>query len=441
MKKTRDFIIIKKSKINSKDYNNLKNVLHEGSDLVKNENSRLSAESQIIYYFDLTWEYLSRISNIEKELEKNYLSKEIIRRDFFKIFEASKKCDDDKLIKSLMKKINIRFIKSKEINPEIFKFVFYTNMKIHSNQKVVYNKLLNVFNIKAIKFEDIKFETEDSRILKYFRSSNELLEVQVKSRTEYHAFEEAEKIIHKFFGFLSFIQNHNKGQDKFHVNEYALQYSFTLLSILSYIILDENYSFKERFSTASNRMHYKITNIKEEKLKFNKSLEFYFNEYEKISNSSKKEVKNNLDNILRLYYYATSENNLDSSFLKFWSLNERILKEMLGDMKDRKLLKSIKNVLKIYGKFIQIENRLDIIYEKRNQLVHENISDKITNNDRNLAKTITDHIIYFYIGFFKHVNNIKEYGFILENVHKTNTEIERSIQILNNINSLKENTN
>ena len=135
-----------------------------------------------------------------------------------------------------------------------------------------------------------------------------------------------------------------------------------------------------------------------------------------------------------LYYKASIDEDLDISFLKFWTLCERIIKN--GDDKsDDEVIKYMKKIIKLYNQPKSYQKRIYYIKEKRNLLIHENISE-ITQDDRNVIKSVCDLLFLFLIEFEKYVKNINEYEIFLKYFNQDN---ERLIEILNSIKDIKQN--
>lgn len=122
---------------------------------------------------------------------------------------------------------------------------------------------------------------------------------------------------------------------------------------------------------------------------------------------------------------------LGNSFIKFWSLSEKILKDICGDMNDNQLKKFMANILKGFNNFESMIDKIDVIYKKRNSLVHENKHGDITQYDRILVKTIAEELICFLIKYLDDVNDIREYGIILDYYHKNDDYKKRVIELIN----------
>lgn len=66
-------------------------------------------------------------------------------------------------------------------------------------------------------------------------------------------------------------------------------------------------------------------------------------------------------------------------------------------MKDTALKKHMKNILKANGYPKYLIRRIDVLYIKRNNFVHENKHGEITQYDQTLVKVIAERLIDFLI--------------------------------------------
>ena len=122
---------------------------------------------------------------------------------------------------------------------------------------------------------------------------------------------------------------------------------------------------------------------------------------------------------------------MENSFIKFWTLAEKILKATFGQMNDESMVRYMKKILKYFGFANYIQDRIHFLRIKRNRLVHE-IKDEITINDRNIIKLVVDYLILFLLNWSGEVNNNEEYKFILDNFNKT--DLNRRIELLSILN-------
>lgn len=428
-------IILKKSNKNEATF---KKIVIEGSKLIKEEDGNLSSGSEIGHYFSMALDFISKSTNMEKVLKRELLSPINIRKDFFKIFYSLKDYEEDDLIEKFLESLNETLDEQKNEEPKIFNFAFYTNIKVSEKNIEIWKDLLCDFNINYLEYSDLEIpKSSISDSLEVFETNNEILGVKIKSRSIYYAFDEAQKKLYVLFGFLTFCNKVNVDSRRYHVNEFALDQSLSSMKIVSYIIINNENSLEEDPDTAYLRLFSKIK-VNDEKLKINSKIEPILEKYNEIISSDKK-FKFKVNEMFELYYNASFESTLDSSFLKFWTFNERFLKEMLGEMKDKKLIKMMNNLLDGYGISRLNITKLKLLYRKRNSLVHEIRSDAIEENDRNFIKTIADKLLSFFLFHFRDVNNINEYGYILENYSISSNERGRKIELLELLEKLDSN--
>lgn len=144
----------------------------------------------------------------------------------------------------------------------------------------------------------------------------------------------------------------------------------------------------------------------------------------------KMKISRNIKDYFHLYYLAAFESSLENSFLKFWSLSEKIIKDMYDDVKDGKLKGVMRTILKAnrYPKYII--GRIDFLYIKRNAFVHENKHGEITPYDQSLIKAVSERLIDFLICLLDDVEYMKDYSVILDYVNKSDDEKRRIMQLI-----------
>ena len=237
------------------------------------------------------------------------------------------------------------------------------------------------------------------------------------------------------FGYLTFLANFYKSTEKYHVNELSLKHDISDLKISSIIELDKDNSFidyRESWDIITTSKQLEKSKLP----KFNNNTlkpEFY----EHLIKSENKKIIKRIEKYLVLYYLACNVTELDSSFIKFWTLSEKIIKDIGGDMTDNKLVNYMQKILKYYGSPKYIQNRLPHIKNKRNKLVHENIN-TINQIDRIIIKFVADNIIWFIMEYDEIVENMSEYKIVLDYINKDN---KRTIELLNKLEELETQNN
>ena len=235
--------------------------------------------------------------------------------------------------------------------------------------------------------------------------------------------------IYSFFGYLSFIHIFLNQYIRWNSNEFDLELNEVDLDILGVITLNENYTFCEDVNSYFFLIKNFNNNNVSKCLDFNNT-KFDISFFDLINES----ILDDLNEFLKLYYLASWEKSIENSYIKFWALNEKIIKKICGRINDEKMLQYLEKVLKLYHEdndfFIE---RIKSIRKKRNRFIHENINE-ITQMDRNLIKLISDLLICFIIQFSSEINNIRDYQIILDYFNRNN--IEKTIELIKFSNNL-----
>ena len=145
----------------------------------------------------------------------------------------------------------------------------------------------------------------------------------------------------------------------------------------------------------------------------------------------KSNIPQKIKEYFSMYFLASSEAVLENSFINFYSLSERIIKDFANKIPDEKLISYMNKIWKINNFPDYMGQRINLIRIKRNQFVHENVRDEITTFDRNIMKIISESLICFLIDYLEIVNNIYEYKILLEYSNQDTTQKERLIDLIN----------
>lgn len=407
----------------------LKKILIEGSKIIdEDEDGHLSTSKDIEYYQNLVWSYLKETTNFENEMSGEITEKEFIK-DIFRILNNVKYQNDEDILNEFLVEINKIFLSSKATNNFKIKFVFYTNIELRDSIKDKFYEMLQLFNLKIFNLNNLSFENE--KFKKVFKTDYVVLEYTAKGKNFYVMEKEAINQVYQFFGYLTFLHISRKNFDMWTVNSLSLKYNLSDLKISSIIELNEDNTFIDE--SGSYRILKNAENYKKSKLiSFTNTLLVY-DFYKILMESENKQIIYQINNYLMLYYKASIDEDLDISFLKFWTLCERIIKNG-NDKSDAEVIKYMRKILKLYNQPKSYQERIYYIKEKRNLLIHENISE-ITQDDRNVIKSVCDLLFLFLIEFEKYVKNINEYEIFLNYFNQDN---ERLIEILNLINDIKQ---
>lgn len=187
--------------------------------------------------------------------------------------------------------------------------------------------------------------------------------------------------INAFFGYLTYIINFNSISEKYSNTEFLLRHSLTDLKY-SYMLLTESNGeiyFPELFC---------------EDVKYSKSIHeskfiFKLNNFESIDfrRRDKKNILFKLKYYFALYYIASSEQGLENSFIKFWALSEKIIKDIADKIPDEKVVEFMEKIWELKKCPQYMSQRIKLIRFKRNNLVHESKHGEIIQIDRNILKS------------------------------------------------------
>lgn len=409
----------------------LKKTLIEGSKIIdEDEEGHLSANPKIDYYKNLIWSYLKETTNFENEMSDEITIKEFIIH-IFRILNNVKYQNDEDILNEFLVEINEIYLSSKTTNNFKKKFVFYTNIELRDSIKDKFFEMLQLFNLKIFNPDNLSFEND--KFKKDFKTDCIVLEYTAKGKNVYIMEKEAIKQVYQFFGYLTFLHISRKDFDIWTVNPLSLKYNLSDLKISSIIELNEDNTFINEsgaFRILKNAENYKKSKL----ISFtNNSLSYDF--YKNLMQSQNKQIIYQINEYLILYYKASIDEDLDMSFLKFWTLCERIIKNG-NEKSDNEVIKYMRKILKLYNQPESYQERIYYIKEKRNILIHENISE-ITQDDRNVIKSVCDLLILFLMQFEKYVKTMNEYEIFLKYFNQDN---ERLIEILNLIKDIKQNT-
>lgn len=415
----------------SSQLKSLKETLIEGSKIIdEDEDGHLSTSKNIDYYQNLVWSYLKETTNFENEMSNEITEKEFIIH-IFRILNNVKYQNDEDILNEFLVEINKIYLSSKTTNNFKIKFVFYTNIELRNSIKDKFCEMLDLFNLKIFNPNNLSFENE--KFKKAFKTKFIVLEYVVKGKNFYMMEKEAIKQVYLFFGYLTFLHLFRKNVDMFRANTLSLNYNLSDIKISSIFELNEDNTFIDNEFNSYCILKDSETYEKSKLIKFSNNNLFY-DFYKILMKSKNKQIIYQINEYLILYYKASIEADLDISFLKFWTLSERIIKQG-NDRPDSYVINYMRKILKHYKYPKSYQERIYYIKEKRNKLIHENISE-ITQNDRNVIKSVCDSLIWFLMEFEEYVENINEYEIFLKYFNQDN---ERLIEILKLINSIKEN--
>lgn len=393
----------------------LKKILLYSLSLI-NDDGTFSASSNMMMNLSMISDYLQALTNINQILKNNNLTFNSISENYISILIKIKNVPEEYFLDNFLFEINNIIEKN---NSELTKkFIFYTNIDSEFVDNKEFKTILNFFKLKIFNFEDFKFKINDENSKRKFNSEYIILESKITGKNFHIMENNALNNIYSLYGFITFIHKFNIKSEKFFSNIFKSNFQVSDLDISAHVILNEDNSFHIKDELHLNNMIYAKKINKSKLMKFS-NMPLLPESIEVLTDIKRKKVLKEFKNIFRFYYLANNEEDLSNSFIKFWSLNERVFKKIYGKKKDDILIKNIEKLLKFYSRNKFVNNKLNIIRLKRNKLVHENVSE-ITQNDRNFVKHVSDVMIYFLMEFCEKVKSFSDYGLILDNYNNNN---------------------
>lgn len=415
------------------DFDNLKKIIIKTLNIQHDDyiNLKFNYENIIFYLLELT-----NIRNIFNNQGIDYLQIE-------DILKSLKDCSEDTILNEFLLEVNKYYISQKKtIKKEYLNAIVYTNISNELLHNQNFKHILSFFSLDIFDFKEYIFKIDKNKIGGYIDSDyykNNLdnikkdfdlncvmfkytEKVRDDNYIKYHALKE----VYSFFGYLTFIEKIDRVLTKFHINDLALNNQISDLECNAVITTKQNNEVINLY--AQHKLIISANKI--EKAKWNDT---NLNEFliKNFNSKNKNKISNYIKEYFYLFYLASSEKMLENSFIKFWSLSEKILKDICGDMKDSQLKKFMINILKGFNNLESMIDKIDIIYKKRNSFVHENKHDEITQYDRTLVKTIAEELICFLIKYLDDVNDIREYCIILNYYNKNDDYKRRIIELIN----------
>jgi hypothetical protein len=293
-----------------------------------------------------------------------------------------------------------------------------TGVQIITNRKMP-KKILK--NIKSINFQN-------------FIKNRTILRIDTKARDYFYPIKNVDKKISTFTGTIAFSNHLFRDTEK-------LVFSSGDMSIWGnpiedhLIIVEDNkniiYPPSNRWQIIDYEIQKEVTLVGKQiwnvHNKFNGNYKNIINTLKLLSKQNPK-IKQMSEEALKLYFEAITEKQLEMSFLKFWIITERILKQG-GKRDDESLLFILKKIIKEK----HLERSVEGLYKKRNKLVHEFRTDFISQQDRNLSKAIAESTTLFIIDPPAKIKNIQELRMLIENIFLAKEELKTKKAIINNI--------
>ena len=369
------------------------------------------------YYFETIKAYLIESTNIVPLFKKDGISLETF--DIHKILLNIKGCSNDEILKRFLDGANNEYGIRKKFKKFNMNVIIYSNINYKLEKNPNFINALSLFDLELFKFEDFNFENHESLNVEIKNSFNHKFLMFKYNSSERDADvikEKALNEINAFFGYVSYINNFNSISEKYSNTEFLLKYSLSDLKYSYMLLTDSNGEiyFPELFyeDVINSKSIYESKFVS--KLKDFQSIDF--------RRHDKKNILIKLKYYFSLYYTASVEPSLENSFMKFWALSEKIIKDSAGQITDEKLVEFMEKIWNLKRCPEYMGQRIKLIKIKRNNFVHESKHGEIIQIDRNVLKIIAEKLISFILEYMEVVNNFGEYSIILQYSNMKNKE-------------------
>lgn len=380
--------------------------------LIKSFEAINSTSNDPKYYYETIWDLMNQKSNIKEMFVKATLSKQIYLINISSILRKIQNNDESDILDNFLVELNKMYLEYNAMDKEQINIIIYTNIpiKLKSNDNLI--ETLKYFNLEIFEFLSYNFENEldlnDEIRYKFNCSKFLMLKYAADARDYEFVKSEALNAIYSFFGYITYIHRFNYDTEKWHINEITLDHKITDLQINALIGTNSRYEIFE-IGRQYDIMSTSIKMDKSKKIDFNNHMPHECDLLKNVIELNNKELYDKIKDYFCLYYISALENTIENSFRKFWSLSERIIKDIHGGMKDEKLVNYMEKLLKMCRYPDKIIQRVKFIKTKRNNLVHENIHGEITQSDQAIVKIIAENLILFLICYFNEVTDIGDY--------------------------------
>lgn len=380
---------------------NFKNFLFE------NTNLKQILNQQLLSFKKVSWHL------IFPALEKDILSSEDITNLFFELLSERFSYDFSEY--------------KKEKNIPFFNYILVTNINLTKDTT-------NYLKEACKSFEEIKLMDDEliSEFIskKYFncyenhfkRIKNfnlQFFKVSIKSRSKVFANELVSYKIEQFFGYVNFVLcNDNKFFGKLN-GKNVFDYSISKIYPIPLMNLVEEPDGKCSFisdSTFNDKILQELQSINinlwgvEEKLDNLLKYNSYFQ-------NMKGDIKNKFLEYCAIYFAASFESSIQTSFVYYWSLMEQIIKmdeERLKDKYVRKRLIYFYETFMDSDELVDLRGAINLLYNKRNLQVHE-AKFGVNEYDRNFIKRIVDKML---VMFLENSNDADSLNYFATEVYK-----------------------
>jgi len=277
-------------------------------------------------------------------------------------------------------------------------------------------------------------EIKSDNYKSFMRSRQIILKFEIMARDYIYPIKILDNRIYSFVGALTFSNHLYRDKEKWMSSSSDMSIAVNPIEDHLVIVKNNNqivYPHQSRWQILNYEIQKEISLIGKEIWNIHNRSDGNYKRLKAILDLFGKQDKKILEiseDSLKLYLEAISEKQLEISFLKFWIITERILKQG-GKRNDISLL----NVLKKIIKEKHLKRMVDSLYKKRNDLVHEFKVNYISQQDRNLAKAISESVVLFLIDPPTKINNVQDLRILIDNIFLSKDELKKKKTIISKI--------
>jgi len=337
--------------------------------------------------------------------------------------------------------LNVLDDKIKELKRKsLEKYTYYLPTRIEcqlndSEYKALKKSVKKATGISICKIpKKILKQIKSNNYKSFFQSRQVILKFETKARDYIFPIKKLDNKIYSFLGALAFSNHLYRDKEKWMSSSNDMAIAINPVEDHILIVKNNNtieYPHSSRWQILEYEIKKEISLIGKEIWNIHNKPNGNYKRLKSILDLINKQEKRILEiseDSLKLYLEAISEKQLEISFLKFWIITERILKQG-GKRKDLSLL----NVLRKIIRDKHLKRMVDGLYKKRNDLVHEFKINYISQQDRNLAKAISESTLLFLIDPPTKINNVQDLRILVDNIFLSKSELEKKNSIIRKI--------
>jgi len=348
----------------------------------------------------------------------------------------------DNLIKKFLEKLEsyIETIKNKPIIK--YTLIYPINLNFRAEPPVKFLQKHNDITIQLVsrirEYINEKYP-EDTSLLNRNKEVRDLFSacrnigthyfiVKVHARNIQFAVKKATEDLEINAGLYAFALNYRRGMISFVIGPFPSETSITKIRMpLVYIL--ENDECMEILFTIYEKLSRPIDLSQTD-------LDFIVKTILVFQDIRSKKVYSLLIEVYGYYYDALKTSSYSMSFLKFWNIIERIFLNQAGITQEEIIARLKSTYPDTEPTKKDLEDIIDLLIQKRNKLVHES-EDTITSDDRDLMKSMVEHVILTLLNLRLEFDNIGMLLFFYQNLRKPLRDIKSEFKVLELLEKIK----